>query len=726
MHWICALCLLLALPVRADWWNWRGPQQNGTSGEKNLPDTWVVNGTNHLWTFPIHSRGTPVVAGDKVYVWGYYGEEADLQEALACLDAASGKLIWEHRFTDFLSDIVYNRYAIGAPVVDRETGNVYFTTSAGLLSAFTGDGKLLWQHSLMEKFGRLTFPNGRTGAPVVFEEFVIVHGITSNWGRDGAAADRFYAFDKRTGDIVWQSTPGTIPPKDSSFSTPVLHHDVLYCGTGDGSIIALNPRTGEPRWHHKFSAGGVNTSPVIFEDLIVAGHADENLDNSETGRTLALTLVGQEVWRNKEILLTSSPVVAGQFVYLVNKVGELVAIEGRTGKVAWRKKLGPDQLHASPTFADGKLYIPMREGHFFIVRPTETGAEVLSETLLEGELLGAPAIAAGRVYVTSTEKLYCFGSPSETAPVPLPGLKPTPGPVTQIQVVPCEVAMSPGTTRSFRLRGLDAQGNFVKELTGGKWEPYIPPTARVRSKMDAAFNDAGELVVAPDAQLSAGAWEVTVDGVKGQMRGRVVAGTTYRQDFESFAPQAQPDYPPSEIFDWPPLAWIGARFKWDVRDQAGSKVLYKTLDRILFQRASTFIGEPTAKNYTLRADVMSDGNRRMMSNVGIINQRYIVNLVGNWQQLEILSNQDRFKVTAPFQWQPRVWYVLQSRVDVAADGRGVVRAKAWKRGDPEPAEWTLEAPHPQAHRQGSPGIYGFSLQSKFPVYVDNIEVTPND
>jgi outer membrane protein assembly factor BamB len=638
-------------------------------------------------------------------------------------------LLWERRFTDFLSDIVYNRYSIGAPVVDARTGNVYVMTAAGVLTAHSADGRRLWQQSLMETFGRLTFPNGRTGAPVVYGDLVIVHGITSNWGRDGAAADRFYAFDKHTGEIVWQSTPGTVPPKDSSFSTPVIADGVLYCGTGDGSVVALNPRTGQPLWHHKFSAGGVNASPLLFEDLIITGHADENLDSSETGRTLAINRQGREVWRNKEILLTSSPVAAGPWVYLVNKVGELVAIEGRSGRVAWRKKLAADQLHASPTYADGKLYIPTREGRFYIVRPEPEGAEILSETLLEGELLGAPAISRGRIFVTSTEKVYCFGWREPTPPAPLPPpAEPPPavGPLAQIQVVPCEVALTPGARQRFRLRGLDAAGYFVRELTGGVWQAVVPPGARVQSRMDASFNADGELVVGPDARLSAGAWEVVVDGLKGQMRGRVVAGRSYREDFESFAPQAQPDYPPTEIFDWPPLAWMGARFKWDVRERDGSKVLHKTLDRVLFQRALTFFGAANTSRYTLTADVMSDGNRRLMSNVGLIHQRYVINLVGNWQQLEVLSNQDRFKAAVPFAWQPRVWYRLKTRVDVDANGRGLVRAKAWKRGEPEPADWTLQATHEHAHTEGAPGVYGFALQSKFPVYLDNIEVTPND
>src|SRR5687768_12927733 len=81
-------------PVRG-WLNWRGPGQNGTSLEIHLPDTWTPGGKNHLWTYNLAGRGTPVIANGKVYTLGYYGEGPDLQEILMCLDAETGKKLWD-------------------------------------------------------------------------------------------------------------------------------------------------------------------------------------------------------------------------------------------------------------------------------------------------------------------------------------------------------------------------------------------------------------------------------------------------------------------------------------------------------------------------------------------------------------------------------------------------------------------------------------------------------
>ena len=219
--------------------------------------------------------------------------------------------------------------------------------------------------------------------------------------------------------------------------------------------------------------------------------------------------------------------------------------------------------------------------------------------------------------------------------------------------------------------------------------------------------------------------------MKGYMRGRILPDLPIRQDFESFtlSETTTNAMEPPTLFAYPPLPWIGARLKFEVREKDGNKALTKTIDNRFFQRASVFIGNPVTKDYTIEADVMSDGNRRKMSDVGLINQRYLIVLKGNEQKLEINSNLERLRVPAAedppnFKWVPNVWYRLKARVDVAPDGSGLVRAKAWKKEEPEPPAWTLEVPHQHAHESGSPGLFGFSPQD-MRVYIDNVSVTPN-
>lgn len=758
--WFGAGVVFQANPVWADpvqgWLHWRGPRQNGTSLEKNLPEQIALD--KALWVADLAGQSTATVAAGKLYILGYSGEGPDLQELIACFDAETGRKLWDYPFNDFLSDIIYSRYSTSNPTIDPETGHVYMQGSQGILACFTAEGQLVWQHSLMESYGRMTFPNGRTATPMVDQGIVFTHGITANWGADGPARDRFYAFDTKTGELVWSSTPGDAP-KDSSYASPTLSwwngQRVFYCGTGDGCIVCVNARNGHPIWRTKISQGGVNTQVLIHDnDKLIAVHGSENIDTSEIGRMIALRIPKAlppnaqsspvvfemkdlELWRNNLSAFTSSPILVGDVVYQVAETGDLCAVQAQSGQVLWKVKLGIEQRNASLLHADGRLYVPILEhpgangrGGFYVVKTGEKGGEILSEVQLEGRCFGSPTAYNGKVYLQTTKKLYCFGKPGQN-----PGLTPEPpsepwpkaGPPVELQPIPPEVLLAPGEKASFQIRRLDPNGltvDAVKDLQLVKWASYIPPTAKVQARMNGAFSDQGQLVAADSPVPSAGAFVAASGELRGYLRGRVLPRPPIREDFESYEISTPHATEAGVKFAYPPLPWMGARFKFEVRERDGNKLLAKTIDNKLFQRAMVFIGHPDLRNYTVEADVMSEGRRRKMSEVGVINQRYVIVLKGNAQQLEVNSNLERINVTVPFSWTPDAWYHLKSRVDLAADGSGVVRAKAWAKAQPEPDAWTIEVPHHHAHQNGAPGLFGFSPQD-MRVYIDNVSVTPN-
>ncbi|MEM9399142.1 MAG: PQQ-binding-like beta-propeller repeat protein [Verrucomicrobiota bacterium] len=545
------------LDVIQGWLNWRGEAQAGISSETDLPGDLDEN--KALWTYEVLGAGTPVIANNRVFVFGFYGESEDLQETLLCLNADTGDKIWEHRFSDFLSDIIYNRYAIGAPTVDAETGNIYLMLSSGLIVAFDWNGTKLWERSMLEEFGRLTFPNGRTGSAVIDGERVIFRGITAAWGKQGPARDRFYAFDKNNGELLWIATPG-LQPIDSSFSTPLLHdlddgRRVFYSGTGCGHIVCVDARTGESLWRFEVSTGGVNATPALFEnDKLIVIHGKENLDSSEMGRMICLKIPTEipqdaklpmvlnkdvELWRNNEGMrsFTSSPVVKDGIIYVTVATGELKAVDAVSGKTMWSKKLAPDQIHASPLLADNKLYVPMFDGSFYVIKLLEDKAEILSKIEFGEPCLGAPSVWAGRIYIHTKEKVYCFG-PAEAKTVSSPKLEKVTAKsdeVKALQVIPYEFRLSPGRQVKFKVRSLDSYGYVISEnVQNAVWEKYIPEGAKVKAEVDAELQQDGTLTASPEAKQSAGAIKADINGLVGVTRGRVLAAENYYEDFESF------------------------------------------------------------------------------------------------------------------------------------------------------------------------------------------------
>lgn len=750
------------------WLSWRGPEQSGVSRERGLPER-IGSVGEALWTAEFPGGSTPVIADGRLYVVGHLGgDEGELQEGLGCFDAETGKLLWRRMYSDFLSDIIYMRYATSNPAVDPETGNVYLQGSQGLLTGFTRDGEELWQHSMMEQFGRLTFPNGRTATPVVDGDLVITRGITANWGAEGPGRDRFYAFDKRTGELVWSCSPGG-GPKDSSYSYPwvgwIGGKRVMIATLGDGSVAGFNVLTGDPLWQVQLGKAGINAAVLVVEGktcIAIYGTPYEpgqmvafRIPEMSAGvkAPVLATREEMEVWSNDISTSTSSPILVDGMVYVVAEKGDLCAVDAGTGEIRWTVKLGIEQRNSCPLYADGRLYVPILDdpagkgeaggeagtkGAFYIIEPGADAGRILTHLEVDGRCFGSPSAYNGKVYLQTKSRLYCFGKAGDNAAglakVSSPEAGPRPGLATQLQIIPAEVALHPGEAVGFRVRKLDANGLLVEEVKDTsrvKWEAYIPPTARVKARMSAAFNDAGMLVASGDPVPSAGAFQATLDGLTGTFRGRVLPQPPLLEDFEAFelSGMTTNTVEAPTAFAYPPLPWIGARVKFEVRDREGTKALTKTIDNKFFQRGVVFIGTPDMHDYTIEADVMTEGNRRKMSEVGLINQRYLIALKGNDQKLEVSSNLERLRVpeatAAPnFRWKANGWYRLKARVDSLGDGKGVVRAKAWPRDEAEPEGWVIEVPVENVHRQGSPGLYGFSPQD-MRVAIDNIRVTPN-
>ena len=480
-----------------------GPDGNGVSHEAY--EDWKFNDKPN-WTYNLKGRGTPVIADGKMFVFGYRGEGEEVEELIVCLDAKSGKKEWEYSFRDYISDTIYDRYSIGSAAIDPDTKNVYLQTTNGLFVAFTSEGKKLWEHSMMERFGRLTFPNGRTGAPIVEGDLVIMHCITSYWGKQGPARDRFYAFDKISGDIVWISEPG-IAPKDSSFSTPIVETRygtrVFYAGTGDGNLVCVNALNGKPLWRFHMSYGGVNSSPLIYKDTVICPHGKENIDTTEEGRMISVKIPesidfkspqkvlpeSTEIWRNETVSFTSSPILVGDRVYQVSKVGELVCVDAKTGEILWHLKLGNDNLHASPLYCDGKLFVPIFGGKFYIIEPGDKSGEILHTMEFDGNLIGTPAICEGRLYLHTTKQLYCWNfSFSKITGKKWPDINQgVAGKAFEVRTIPTDVLLQPNQKQKLKFQSLDEKGHVLSEIKNADFSKFIPPTAKVKTEMDASF-----------------------------------------------------------------------------------------------------------------------------------------------------------------------------------------------------------------------------------------------
>src|SRR5580765_2338961 len=372
-----------------DWPDWRGPDRDGVSREKNLPDKWSLKGENLAWKAPYGGRSTPVILGDHLYLQNTAGKGETEQERVMCFNADTGKLLWEYKFNLFQSDVPAHRVAWASPAVDPETGNVYVFGSNNLTTALSKDGKKLWERSITEEFSPFTTHGGRTVSPIIDGNLVIVSTPTSTWGAQGNRAQRFIAMDKRTGDIMWISTPGGRPYDTSYAAMNIVTIDgvrLLITGGADGAALAMKPQTGEPVWNLVVAKRGMNTGMVAHGKYAILSHGDENLEGNEMGMLAAFDAtrkgkLGMDSikWAIKGFMGGfSSPVLDGDRIYQADNGGNLFAFDTQTGRELWKQNIGTIQK-ASVVFADGKIYIGSEAGRFYILRPHAERADVLSE-----------------------------------------------------------------------------------------------------------------------------------------------------------------------------------------------------------------------------------------------------------------------------------------------------------------------------------------------------------
>ena len=713
--------LAFSFAVANDWAEWRGPARDGVSTEKNLPEKWSPTGENLAWKAPYGGRSAPIVMGDRVYLQNTAGQGETLQERVMCFNADTGKLLWEHRFNIYLSDVPPHRVGWASPVGDPTTGNVYVFGVGGNLIGLNRDGKVLWERSLGEDFGLLTTHGGRTVSPIIDGDLVIVSGVTFQTGQHGRGAHRFMAFDKKTGETVYVSAPGG-RPYDTTYAPPIIANvngtRLLIQGASDGVVHAIKPQTGEPVWKYEISKRGLNTGVVVKGTTAILTHSEENLASNEMGMMVAVDATAKGEIKKEQVKWTvygwqggfSSPVIDGDRLYQLDNGANIAAFDVNSGKQLWLQNLGTIQK-ASPVLADGKLYVGTENGKFFILKPGPTKAEILDEDQLGTEvrpeaIIASVAVANGRVFVVSDSNLYCIGkkarNSSSQGTAAAVGSNVSSQAATFVQVVPTELILKPGDKVSFHPRLFDAQGNFIREESAAQWS---------LDQLNGAVNNGQFTAEGDNAQ--AGLVKATVNGITGSASVRVFPPLPWSENFEAMAANSVP------------ATWNNMTLKFAVRDQNGNKVLAKlTEGSSLLSRSRAYIGPSDWSNYTVESDIFATQKRRQQGDAGVIAQRYVLTLYGNSQMLHLEPWQPETKrtVAIPYAWKPDAWYRLKLQVENLPDGKTRARGKVWPAGEAEPAAWMIERIDPIPNRQGAPGIFGNGLAE---LYFDNIKVYAN-
>jgi outer membrane protein assembly factor BamB len=376
---LCLACLFPFAVSAGDWPVWRGPNADGLSPERG----WKPSGiSKKLWEVNVGKGYSGIsIAGGRIYTMGNIKN----QDHVFCLDAATGKELWVHKYASKTSGFAGPRAT--PSVVD---GKVYTLSENGLaycLDAKTGEVK--WKTDITS-LGPENISWKFSGSPLVVGKVVVL-----NAGAHGVALDR------GTGKKVWVSSG------KGGYATPVLSRDgkVLALFSMD-SLRMVDLGTGREitsvKWKTKYD---VNAADPVFSDVgifITSGYGKAGAMFVFNGSSL------KERWNNKNLKCQfSSPVLYKGHLYGADghtgkKDAALVCLDAKNGKEKWRES---SVGFGSHIIADGKIIHLNDRGVLTICEATPAGfKKIASARVLKG---------AGKCWTVPTlsgKLLYCRGA----------------------------------------------------------------------------------------------------------------------------------------------------------------------------------------------------------------------------------------------------------------------------------------------------------------------------
>lgn len=401
---LCLVCVSEA--QAADWPQFRGPGGQGHSDATNLPLTWSET-ENITWKVPVAGLGwsSPAIQGDQIWITSAVDDGKTLH-AIA-LDRATGNSL--HDVTIFEPaepGSVHSKNSHASPTPLIEGDRVYVHYGAHGTACLKTDGTVVWKTQDLKHDHR----HGPGGSPVIFEDLLILNC-------DGSDIQFVVALDKNTGEIRWKKKREHIGEDrltgksnvPMSYTTPLLteiNGTIQLLSSGADSIVSYNPRNGEEYWWFRYDGYSNVPRPVVGKGLVFisSGYDRPEFYAVKVDGTGDVT-ESHLGWNMKKAApLNPSPLLVGDELYLVSDNGIATCLDAVSGTQHWQERIGGN-FSASPTLADGKIYLLDEDGKTTVLAPGKK-YEVLATNTLEGRTLATPAMVDHSVFLRTDTHLY--------------------------------------------------------------------------------------------------------------------------------------------------------------------------------------------------------------------------------------------------------------------------------------------------------------------------------
>ena len=188
-------------------------------------------------------------------------------------------------------------------------------------------------------------------------------------------------------------------PWDFYLSSPVIENDIVYFGSGDSHIYALNANSGEEIW--KFKTGDVvHSSPAISNGIVYCGSFDSKLYalDAITGKEIWTYQAGTDEKYHLMCGIQASPSVSNGTVYFGSRDAYIYAIDAISGELKWKQKFGGSWMPSSTSVTEDKVYVGSSDARKFFALNKETGS-IIDSVKTHSFTFSSPAVSGNTVYI---------------------------------------------------------------------------------------------------------------------------------------------------------------------------------------------------------------------------------------------------------------------------------------------------------------------------------------
>lgn len=434
-------------------------------GEEPLPR--ALDDSTLLWRTDVApGRSSPVMAAGRIFITGMRDE---IQPVVMCVDAGTGELLWEQPAPRKEEPgLAFGGGYAQCTCTCTEDFVVSFFGASGLL-CHDRDGQLVWH----KEFPPFNTQFGVGSSPIIVDDRIILgqdfdtdsflmaidlatgetiwrttrpdfianYATPMLWESDGQRQIVFpgslfvVGYDFETGEEVWSvggmswsviSTPvvgadgtlfvnATAPGEDEGaiplprFAEAIQSSDHDKSGTlNRDEFEEFGPRAGFFPTLDRNKDGEIVESEYTYVDKLWANSRDGLLAISPGGKGDITHTHVRWAYR-RSLPNTPSPVVHDGHLYMVKNGGIVNCIEAATGKAIKQGRVsGRGDYYSSPVVGDGVIYLANEDGDVSVITADPNWQEV-GHSQLDDDIYSTPAIVNGRIYLRTTESLFCFG-----------------------------------------------------------------------------------------------------------------------------------------------------------------------------------------------------------------------------------------------------------------------------------------------------------------------------